>query len=334
MHECVFCDQRRISGFDTSVNAAAVHRVIENGKLKIENGENPQILEIAFYGGSFTALTSACQDELLMAAQPFIQQNAKNSIRISTRPDCIDKHTVERLKILGVKTIELGAQSMCNEVLEASQRGHKSSDVERAAEIIKASGLSLVLQMMTGLPGDSREKSLSTAEQFVRLKPDGVRIYPTVVVYGTRLHAMWLSGEYKEQTLQDAVELCAELCAIFEEADVPVIRIGLNPTESLSAADAVAGAYHPALGELVYSKIYYNKAAALLGGVAPGSDVTISVAKGRVSIMTGQRRKNLEGLKTTFSLRSIKVMESESLAGKQGEAAALSITAEKRIEKP
>ena len=313
-HACVFCDQRRISGVDTYAKAADVFRIIENGKSGIGNNETPQIIEIAFYGGSFTALPSEYQNELLKAAQPYIRQNAQNSIRISTRPDCIDEPTVNMLKSLGVKTIELGAQSMCNDVLEASKRGHTAEDVARAVEIIKTAGLSLILQMMTGLPEDSREKSLLTAMRFTALKPDGVRIYPSVVVRGTRLHEMWLSGEYKEHTLSEAVELCAELCGIFDEAGITVIRIGLNPTESLSASEAVAGAYHPALGELVYSRIYYKKAAALLQGVAPGSVVTLYVPKGNVSKMTGCRRENIDRLKTDFALRSVKIVESDDLS--------------------
>ena len=311
-HECVFCDQRRITGVDICVTAADIHRIIENGNLKIDNYETPNTLEIAFYGGSFTALTVDYQNELLEAAQPLLSQNPLNSIRISTRPDCIDENIVGRLKKYGVKTIELGAQSMCDSVLEATGRGHTSLDVVRAAGVIKSAGLSLILQMMTGLPGDDRDKSLDTAKQFVSLMPDGVRIYPTVVVRGTRLHEMWLSGDYMEHTLQEAVELCAELLLIFEENETPVIRIGLNPTEQLSSTDAIAGAYHPALGELVYSRVYYNKAAALLEGVAPGSDVTITVGKGRISAMTGHHRQNIEGLKSAFGLRSLKIAEAET----------------------
>jgi len=301
-HECVFCNQHRITG--------AAAPIIESGKLVIEDWEaDNQPAELAFYGGSFTAISVEMQDELLNAAQPFLKRNCRNSIRISTRPDCIDELTIKRLRNYGVKTVELGAQSMCDDVLLKSQRGHTSSDVARAAELVKNGGLALILQMMTGLPGDTSEKSLYTAGRFVELKPDGVRIYPTVIVRGTMLHEMWERGEYQEHSIECAVELCVELCTIFERAGIPIIRLGLNPSDTLSSGDAVAGAYHPAFGELVYSRIYYNKAVTLLENIPSGSEVTLAVAAGCVSIMTGQRRCNITALMSRFSLRSIKVIE-------------------------
>ena len=359
-HECVFCDQRRISGAAAPVNAEEVKSIIDSSlrrlnkqpkaalrsittETAINEADGPDTVpnppEIAFYGGSFTALPVHKQSELLEAAQPFLRLNQISSIRVSTRPDCIDKHTVDRLIEYGVRTIELGAQSMSDDVLNASHRGHASSDLPRSVDIIKMAGLSLILQMMTGLPGDDRDKSMGTARQFAGLKPDGVRIYPTVVVRGTKLHEMWLNGEYKEHTLQEAVGLCAELCVIFEKADIPVIRLGLNPTETLSAADAVAGAYHPALGELVYSRVYYEKAAALLDGAAPGGDVIFTVAKGRTSMMAGHGRQNIKGLKEAYKLRSIKIIESNELAS-TGSVIQLQINSRglaennKKIEKP
>jgi len=300
-HECVFCDQRRITG--------AIAPVLEDGMLKIDNFKpDNAAAELAFYGGSFTAIPVEKQNELLTAAQPFLRLNPLNSIRLSTRPDCIDVQTIARLKNFGVATVELGAQSMCDDVLSLSQRGHTASDAARAAKLITDSGLALILQMMTGLPGDSREKSLYTAARFVEMRPNGVRIYPTVVVRGTLLHDMWRRGDYAEHTVEQAVELCAQLLEVFNSAGIPVIRLGLNPSPTLSAGDAVAGAYHPALGELVYSKVYYNKAAKLLENAAPGSDITLAVTRGHVSMMIGQHRRNIEALKKKFSLHSIKVI--------------------------
>jgi histone acetyltransferase (RNA polymerase elongator complex component) len=270
-----------------------------------------QPVELAFYGGSFTAIPIKQQNELLEAAQPFMKLDPLNSIRISTRPDCLDVHAIERLKNFGVAAVELGAQSMCDDVLGMSQRGHTASDVEQAAALVKSSGLTLILQMMTGLPGDTREKSLYTARRFVELKADGVRIYPTVVVRGTKLHKLWEDGDYKEHTIDCAVRICAELYSIFSDAGITVIRMGLNPSRTLSAGDAVAGAYHPAFGELVYSRVYYEKAAALLDDVTPGSDVTLAVPHGHVSMMIGQHRRNINALVKTFSLRSLKVIQAD-----------------------
>ena len=344
-HECVFCDQRRITGTGTPVSASDISRLISaaisvaDAKGAVDAADaSPAVKdaaytmraadaspaakdaaytmraadtspEIAFYGGSFTALTEERQEELLHAAQEFLADNRCSSIRVSTRPDCVDAPAVERLKKHGVRTVELGAQSMSDDVLEASGRGHTAADVAKASAVIKAAGLSLILQMMTGLPGDSREKAVETARQFVGLKPDGVRIYPAVVVLGTELYEMWRRGEYEEHKLEDAISICADLCLIFEEASIPVIRLGLNPSDELSAGGAAAGAYHPALGELVYSRMYYNSTAALLRGVAPGSEVTVTVAKGRKSMMTGAHRENLRKLLSDFSLKSIKVVE-------------------------
>lgn len=305
-HDCVFCDQRRISG----VSAALPE--IENGKLKIENfGAGDQPSELAFYGGSFTAIPIEDQNKLLEAAQMFLEQNPLNSIRISTRPDCIDEQIIDRLIKYGVSTVELGAQSMSDDVLTASQRGHTAFDIIRAAELVKASGLTLILQMMTGLPKDTREKSLDTAKRFIEMKPDGVRIYPTVVVRGTRLHEMWELGDYQEHTVEYAVELCADIYLMFAASDIPVIRLGLNPTETLSSGDAVAGAYHPAFGELVYSRIYCDKAMTLLRGVLSGSKVILAVAPGYVSIMIGQHRSNINTLINKFALHSLKVIQTD-----------------------
>jgi histone acetyltransferase (RNA polymerase elongator complex component) len=311
LHECVFCNQHRTAGVPEGSDPLSVLSSQISSHLTQVATRGEGAAQIAFYGGSFTALPVERQGQLLEAAKPFLGLGPLNSIRVSTRPDCIDEAAVKRLKQSGVRTIELGAQSMCDEVLDLARRGHTSAHVSLAAAVIKAAGLSLILQMMTGLPGDTPEKSLDTARRFVELMPDGVRVFPTVIVRGTELHEMWLRGEYAEHKVEDAVALCAEILAIFESAGVPVIRVGLNPTDALSAGGAVAGAYHPALGELVYSRLYYERAVRLLDGVTPGSDVTLSVPRGRTSIMTGQRRQNIKALTDRFALNSLKVVESD-----------------------
>ena len=320
-HACVFCNQHRISNAAGIATPDIVRAAYAS--LAGEGGENrysapmlpPRHTQLAFYGGSFTAIPPEQQNDLLEAAQPFLRLGPHNSIRVSTRPDCIDDPTVARLKGYGVKTIELGAQSMCDDVLARSRRGHTSADVARAAETIKSAGLELILQMMTGLPGDDGDESRCTAKRFIELEPDGVRIYPTVVVRGTALFELWQGGQYKEHSLEDAVKLCAEIAAMFRNAEIPVIRIGLNPTEALTAGDAAAGAYHPALGEMVYSKLYFDKAAALLKDVAPGSNISITVSKGRISMMIGHKRKNIRALTEDFSLKSVKVVEADVAHG-------------------
>ena len=321
-YDCVYCDQRLISGQSVPVTPEYVRNLccdlMTAGHKEMNAGSErppPVPMELAFYGGSFTAIPEKQQIELLEAARFFIESNPLNSIRVSTRPDCIDVPTVARLKSFHVGVIELGAQSMCGDVLASTRRGHTAVDVELAADIVKSAGVSLILQMMTGLPHDTYERSLFTARRLIELVPDGVRIYPVVVVRGTALYDMWLRGQYREHSVAEAVELCSELYALFDEANIPVIRMGLNPSDSLTKRDAAAGAYHPAFGELVYSKIYYKKAAALLEGVPPLSDISITVSSGNLSKMIGFRRQNIDSLKNGFSLRTLKIAEADIKPG-------------------
>ena len=318
-HECVFCNQRRISGSEKAATAATVKQAIEQSAALPRSGAKRQL---AFYGGSFTAIEPERQEELLGAAAEAIGKGEIDAIRLSTRPDAIDETVLARLKRFGVETVELGAQSMDGEVLRLSGRGHTAEDVVRSSEAVKAAGFRLILQMMTGLPGDSAEKDIETAKKLIALRPDGVRIYPTVIVRDTALYDLWRAGEYREHTVEDAVAVCAQLMPLFEEANIPVIRLGLNPTEELSQGAAVAGAYHPALGELVRSRILLEKARALLAGTEPGSRVTLGVNAAELSQMIGQRRRNVGVLCEELGLRELRVHSCEA---ERGEIVLLSI---------
>ncbi len=305
--DCVFCNQRRISGAQRPVTAGEVAAAIVQGAAQTPAGARRQL---AFYGGSFTAIPPQAQEELLQAAQPFLRDGTLHSIRMSTRPDAIDGEILRRLACYGVETIELGAQSMDDRVLELSGRGHTAQAVADASRMVKAHGFRLILQMMTGLPGDEDgQASISTARRIIELRPDGVRIYPTVIVADTPLYDLWRAGAYKEHTVEAAVDLCARLVPLFERTGIPIIRLGLNPTEELSAGAAAAGAYHPALGELVRSRIFLNAARVQLQGIPPGSTVILEVPKGRQSQMTGQHRENLRALEREFALSSARVRE-------------------------
>ena len=318
-NDCVFCNQRRISGHMSPAGAETVRNAIENAAALTPSGTKRQL---AFYGGSFTAIPAGQQIELFEVARPYLEDGTVSSIRLSTRPDAIDGAVLLRLKKYGVTTIELGAQSMCDEVLELSGRGHSASDVEEASRLIKAAGFELILQMMTGLPGDTDEKSIETARRIIALEPDGVRIYPTVIVRDTALYDLWKAGRYAEHTVEDAVRVCAKLTAMFDEANIPIIRMGLNPTEDLSGGDAVGGAYHPALGELVRSRMMLDKARELLKNAPPESSVVLGVNRSDVSKMAGQHRRNIDTLKTELRLSSVKIRESDV---KSGEIAILSL---------
>lgn len=312
-NSCVFCNQRRITGLG---DPATPETVLET--LKEAAGILPEEaqIQLAFYGGSFTAISEEQQEALLLAASPFLRRYKNASIRISTRPDCIDAHVIERLIHYGVRTVELGAQSMCDDVLSASGRGHTAAHTAAAARLVKERGLELVLQMMTGLPEDTPTKSIYTAEKLIELGPQAVRIYPTVVLRGTALYDMWLRGVYIAPDVEKSVSLCAELYELFEKAGIPIIRLGLNPTKELSNGEAVCGAYHPAFGELVYARVYLNRAAALLRGLGNVNKLTLGVSPGRVSVMTGHKRSNIEALRQQFGIASIHVAETDV---KQGE---------------
>ena len=264
--------------------------------------------ELAFYGGSFTAVPVRLQEELLSAVIPARERGALTSIRASTRPDAVDEEAILRLKRYGVSTLELGAQSMDDFVLTCSRRGHSAADTRRAAEKVKNAGLSLILQMMTGLPGSDDEKDIRTAEELVKLRPDGVRIYPTVILHDTELCRMWSAGVYREHTVEDAVRVCARILPIFEAANIPVIRLGLNPTDELTGGEVVGGAYHPALGELVRSRILRQEAEKLLDGSHLSDRVFLGVAPEKTSAMIGQHRCNIDFLQEKYGLRMLCVI--------------------------
>lgn len=306
-NNCVFCNQRKISGSLVPATAETVRKEIEKAAAKL-TGE----AEAAFYGGSFTAIDRSVQEQLLSAAREY---DFIKSIRVSTRPDAVSPEALSLLKAYGASTVELGAQSMDPEVLRLSGRGHGPEDTRRAAAEVKKAGLKLILQMMTGLPGADADSDVASAIALAELGPDGVRIYPTVVIRDTPLYDMWQSGKYKEHGTDEAVELCARIVPLFEQRGIPVIRLGLNPTDELSSGQAVAGAYHPALGELVYSRIFFHRAADRLEKLAPVKNAEIFVNACDVSKMTGQRKKNLIELKERFSLEEIRVKSREMSPG-------------------
>jgi histone acetyltransferase (RNA polymerase elongator complex component) len=307
---CVFCNQRKISGSLVPARAAEERAALEAARERAQGGA-----ELAFYGGSFTAIEPERQLELLEAARPWLEEGFLESIRVSTRPDAVDRAALELLASRGVRTVELGAQSMDEAVLAASNRGHGAADTERAARLVKEAGLKLVLQMMTGLPASSPASDLETAERLAALAPDGVRIYPTVIIRDSALCELWKRGLYREHTVAEAVEVCSRIVPVFEAAGIPVIRLGLNPTEELSGGEAAGGAYHPALGQLVYSRLYLDKARSLLRGLPKARRVALGVHPSCVSLMAGHRRENLEALRAEFGLERIAVRGAETAPG-------------------
>lgn len=292
-HQCSFCNQKTISGKTKRLSLDEIDEAVKIASEK-SNGKG----EIAFFGGSFTAIEKDYMISLLERAKIYIDKGLLGGIRISTRPDCIDEEILALLKKYGVTSIELGCQSMNDEVLLKNGRGHTSECVVKSAELIKKYGFELGVQMMTGLYSDSDEGAVETAEKLIALLPDTARIYPTVVLENTRLSELYRKGEYTPQNVEEAAELCSKLLMMFREKNIRVIRLGLHSGGNVEEG-FVAGAYHPAFREICESKIYLRK---VLGIVEkeniPQGNITITVNKKCVSALTGQKRSNIEKLKT------------------------------------
>lgn len=292
-HRCSFCNQKTISG---KTKRLTTDDVISACETALENPERCKNGQIAFFGGSFTAIERSYMISLLEPAWQYVERKCFCGIRISTRPDCIDGEILQILKKYGVNSIELGCQSMDDEVLRLNERGHTSGDCEKAARLIKAQGFELGVQMMTGLYGDTNEKCLETARRLIALKPDTVRIYPTIVLENTALASLYKSGKYKAQTLEEAVWICSKLLYMFHESSIPVIRLGLHSGGNVEEG-YVAGAFHPAFRELCEGKIYFDKTLRELEQEnAKGKKTTVFVGEKYVSQFVGQKRCNIEKL--------------------------------------
>ena len=291
-HQCTFCNQRAISGQSRQVTPADVDEAV---RVAMKNPDS-RGGEIAFFGGSFTAIDRTVMTELLDAAYRYVKDGSFKGIRCSTRPDAIDDEICRILKSYGVTAVELGAQSMNDEVLRLNRRGHTAADVVRASEMLKSYGFELGLQMMTGLYGSTDEDSIDTARKIIDLQPQTVRIYPTVVIRNTELAELCESGEYVPQTVDSAAKLCAELLLMFDEARITVIRTGLHSGGGVEK-DYVAGAYHPAFKELCEGEIYFKRAVEFIerNGIQQG-DITVFVSPDAVSKMTGQKKINIQKL--------------------------------------
>ncbi len=255
---CSFCNQRAISGTKIPPTADEVFKILSEQQSTL--AEKEMCAEIAFFGGSFTAVDREYMISLLNTAQHFTANYPKQfcGIRCSTRPDCIDRDILDILKEYGMTTIELGAQSMNNAVLFDNRRGHTAEAVRSAAELIKEYGFSLGLQMMTGLYKDKPEYCIETAREFIALGADCVRIYPTVILKGTYLGELYEQGEYKSFGFDETIDLCAELITMFSKADIPVIRLGLHSGGDFEG-EILGGVYHPALREITEGRIMFSR---------------------------------------------------------------------------
>lgn len=280
--ECSFCNQHTITGHNDKPTACDIKEAVDKA-LKRKDYE----YEIAFFGGSFTAIDREYMLELLESAYPYVKDKKVSGIRISTRPDCVDEEVLEILKNYGVTSLELGAQSMDDEVLDANKRGHNSQCVAEASELIKSYGFELGLQMMTGLYKDTFEKSIETAKKLIDLKPQTVRIYPTVVLKNTYLAELYINEQYKPFGVDDSAYICSLLVPMFEKAGIKVIRLGLHSSPDIKK-NMLAGGFHDSFGELVKSRIMVNKILEL-----PPADYEVFVNEKSLSKLKGNKKCNI-----------------------------------------
>ena len=300
-NDCIFCNQKTISGQKDEMTKEKAKQIIENYLEKFKE-ENKKI-EIAFFGGSFTAISEEKQEELLSVAYEYIQSGKVQSIRVSTRPDAINKAILKRLKKYKVKTIELGVQSANNYVLQKSNRGHTFEDVKKASKLIRRHGFILGHQMMIGLPESTRNDEINTAKELIKLKPKIVRIYPVLVLKNTKLEKQFNEGTYTPLSLVKAIEICKELVQIFRNKNINVIRIGLQTTEEISSqanetSQVVAGPYHPAFRQLVESNIWYDRIFDKIKRFnVKVKEVKITANPSDVNDIVGHKKENLKKLK-------------------------------------
>lgn len=303
-NDCSFCNQKKITGTIKSVTPRDADNQIREALKTIP--DNTTCVEIGFFGGSFTGIDEKLQEEFLSVAKKYKDSGKVSEIRLSTRPDYINNEILDRLVRFGVTTVELGAQSMDDGVLKLNRRGHSSKDTHLASELIKSKGLKLGLQMMTGLFGDDDETCIKSCEEIISLHPDCVRIYPTLVLKDTYLDELYKEGKYQPQTIDEAVGLCAVLKQKFDENHIPVIRLGLMASDNINPdADVVAGPYHPSIGELVQSEIYFTKIIKKLK-----YDAEILVNNKDISAFTGNKKTNIKKLKEAGFDVSFKADES------------------------
>lgn len=319
-NECTFCNQRKISGQQKNVTEEDVRSTIEYYLDSFK--EKDAKVEVAFFGGSFTAIEAELQERLLKTAYEYIEAKKVDSIRVSTRPDCINKEVLKRLKKYKVKTIELGVQSTDNYILDKCKRGHTFEDVKKASRMIRWHRFTLGHQMMVGLPESTALDELNTAKDLAKLKPKIVRIYPVLVIRGTELEREYLDGEYEPLSVEQAVERCKELCYFFNKKRITVIRIGLQNTDTIcnpqkDGSDVVAGPYHETFRQLVESSMYYDTIVDKIKKFnTKVKEVEVKVNPQNVSNVVGFKRQNISKLKDTYDVDVLIKMDDKCPASK------------------
>ena len=321
-NDCIFCNQKSISGQKTEMTKEKAKEIIDNYLKSIKKGNENVKIEIAFFGGSFTAIKEEKQEELLKVAYEYVKSGEVESIRISTRPDAINKEILKRLKKYGVKTIELGVQSANNYILKRINRGHSFEDVKKASKLIRRYGFRLGHQMMVGLPESTRLDEINTAKQLIKLKPKMVRIYPTLVIKNTKLEKEYEEGIYKPLSVVQTVETCKDLVRMFADKKIDIIRVGLQTTDEISEpgsknSEVVAGPFHPALRQLVESAMWYDAIVEKIKKLnVKVKEVAVTVNPADSNNVIGHKKENVIKLKETYDVDLVLKQDEKIKQGK------------------
>jgi len=315
-HRCIFCDQEKITSQSVrSVGTDEVREVLEKAisSKRFDIRRNP---EVAFYGGTFTGLPKDRIKELLEAVAPYIRDRFISAIRVSTRPDFIDEERLKIMKAFHVRTVELGVQSLDEDVLSMAQRGHTAGDVIRAVQMLKKSGFKVGIQLMPGLPGDSAERFRATIEKVIGLNPDMVRLYPALVIEGTGLARMYAEGSYRPLTLEEGVDLCVDAVTRLETNGIPVIRIGLMSSPSLlEDRRIVSGPWHTAFGFLVRSAIHQKAIEADLPAPGTAKGIRIFAPERDIPLIRGYKNRGIRMIEEKTGAEVLRITVDDNLPG-------------------
>lgn len=319
-NDCIFCNQKSISGQKKNITKEDTKKTIDYFLKNIKDKDAKK--EIAFFGGSFTGIEENIQEELLQIAYEYIKTGEVDSIRISTRPDYINKEILKRLKMYKVKTIELGVQSANDYILGKANRGHTFEDVKKASKLIRWNGFNLGHQMMVGLPESNRIDEINTAKALIKLKPKMIRIYPVLVIKGTRLEKEYNEGIYEPLSIVQAVETCKQLVRMFTNKNIEVIRVGLQNTEEIcnpeeKQSEVVAGPFHPAFRQLVESSMWYDAIVEKIKKLnVKVKEVEVTVNPIDINNVIGHKKENVLKLKDTYEVDLIVKQDEKVKQGK------------------
>jgi histone acetyltransferase (RNA polymerase elongator complex component) len=307
---CLFCNQKAVA--TETPSPSFIPKLIKASITRLPSDKNNREKQIAFYGGSFTAIPQEDQIDYLKEVQPFLRSGQIHSIRVSTRPDALNEEILCMLKEYGVKTVEIGAQSMMDEVLLLSMRGHSAEDTISAVSRLRPWGFEVGLHLMIGLPSDTCDRFFRTLDQVIDLNPDFLRIHPTLVLKGSPLEMLWRTGRYSPLSLEEAVSWLKKGILKLERSSIRIARIGLQPTEELQR-HYLAGPYHPALHQLIDSEIAFDLAKQLLQIYSKESEPLFLCHPKEVSNLRGQRNQNILRLKDQFHLKAILIQNKEDV---------------------